>query len=99
MSRDSNVNIRATVNGKEVDAAGVTALLDVLFRGGWLEDVIRTALAAPATAMEQANADLSRRMAALRETLDRTVNRVASSASGDAEQPAAPEDAEQGDAR
>jgi len=85
MSRDSNVNVKANINGRDMDPASVASLLDVLFRGGWLEDVIKTALTAPRTVLEHVNTDMNRQVSALRERLEQAVRRAEAAASGRAQ--------------
>lgn len=72
---EKNVNVKASVNGKEMSPESVSGLLEVLFRGGWLEDVIKSALTAPTAAMNQVNASVDRQMATLRQALEQTISR------------------------
>lgn len=95
---ERSVNVKASVNGKQLTPESVTGLLEILFSGGWLEDIIKTSLSVPATAMEQVNADLNRQMAAFRERLEQAVNRAeAAAASADAESVESSEESEEGE--
>lgn len=100
MNGDSErtVNVKASVNGKRMNPESVAGLLDVLFRGGWLEDVINTALTAPTTAVERVNADLNKQIAAFREKLERAINGAeAAATSAEDESAEFSEESEQGE--
>lgn len=84
---DRSVNIKASVNGKELRPESLASVLDVLFRGGWLDDVIKTALGAHSAAMERVNLNLTRQMQTLKETLAQAANTAEEAAAKPSEEP------------
>lgn len=91
MSSDSekNVNVKASLNGRELSAESVAGVMDALFRGGWLDDVLKSALSASSSATERVRVDLERHMQTLRQTLDQAMGTAGPASSNTAGETAA----------
>lgn len=79
---EKNVNVKASLNGKELSADSVVGVLDALFRGGWLDDVLKSALSASSAATERVRVDLDRHMQTLRQTLQQAARAAEPAPSG-----------------
>lgn len=100
MNGDSErtVNVKASINGRELSPERVTSLLGELFKDGWLEDVVRSALSAPSAAMDQVNKTVSDQVSMFKERLERAINStVSAAASAEDESSESSEESKQGE--
>lgn len=74
-SSEKSFNVKASINGQELSSESLASVFDTLFKDGWLNDIVKSALSAQSAAMGRVKVDMEQHVQQLTEALQTATSR------------------------